>query len=106
MKEARPFMPFQWNLRVTTTVHNLYSILVGLSAIDHEAFELRLCDSVSSHNMIQILPKNDLSIFVFGLKITTSNGHNTLVGPIVNMASHGRPTIDALDVIKYDPCML
>ena len=59
-----------------------------------------------SHSMIKILLEDDLCIFIFGLKITTCNGHDTLICSIVNMTSHGGPIDNTFNMIKHDPCML
>ena len=58
------------------------------------------------HNMIEILQENYLSFFVRQLKVTTNNGYDMLISPIVDMASHGCPIFDTFDVIRHDSCML
>ena len=69
IKEASSFTTFHWNFGISATIHNLDSILVGLCAIHHESFKLGIEDSMSSHDLIEIFPKNHLSIFVFRLKV-------------------------------------
>ena len=56
--------------------------------------------------MIKILLENYLSIHVLKLEVVARNGHDALIGPIVNVARHGGPTGDTLDMVKHNPCIL
>ena len=60
---------------------------------------------MSSHDVIEIFPKNHLSILVFRLEVAAGNGHHPLIDGIIDMASHCHPTVDAFDIIKHEPCI-
>jgi hypothetical protein len=60
MEEARPLLVLHGNCGVTTAINHPDSILVCLSTIRHESLELRLWNSVPTHNIIQVLPENHL----------------------------------------------
>ena len=79
------------DLGITATVDNLDCIPIGLSAISHESLELQPRYTMPSHDVVEILPKDNLRVLVFGLKITACNGHDTLIFGIVNMTSYGGP---------------
>ena len=61
---------------------------------------------MSSHDMIEIFPKNHLSIFVFRLEGTTRNGHQLLISGVIDVTRHCRSIVDAFDMIGHDSCML
>ena len=94
------------NLGITATVDNPIRILVGLGAISHETLELWQWYSMSSHDVIEILPEDNLCVLVLGLKITACNGHDTLICSIINMTSRCSPIGNTFDVIKHDLGML
>jgi hypothetical protein len=60
MEEARPLLVLYGNCGVTTAVNHPDSILVCLSTIRHESLELRLWNTVPTHDIIQVLPKNHM----------------------------------------------
>jgi hypothetical protein len=47
-----------------------------------------------------------LSILVLQLEVAASDGHDAMVGSVVNVACHGGPLCDAFDMVGYDPSML
>ena len=94
------------NLGITATIDNSNHIPVGLGAISHETLELWQWYSMSSHDVIEILPEDNLCVLVLGLKITAYNGHDTLICSIINMTSHCSPIGNTFDVIKHDSGML
>jgi hypothetical protein len=61
MEKSRPFLVFHGNRGVTTAVYHPNSILVRLSTVCHESFELGLRNTVPCHNIIEVLPKYHLS---------------------------------------------
>jgi hypothetical protein len=50
---------------VTTAVYHLDNILVRLSTVRHESLELGLRNTVPCHNIIEVLPKYNLSSSIF-----------------------------------------
>ena len=56
--------------------------------------------------MIEVLLENYLNILVFGLKVTTHDGHDVLISPLVDVACLGGPISDLLDMIGHDPSIL
>ena len=94
------------NLGITATVDNSNRILVGLGTINHETLELWQWYTISSHDVIEILPEDNLCVLVLGLKITTCNGHDTLICSIIDMTSHCGPIGNTFDMIEHDPGML
>ena len=55
-----------------------------------------------SHDVIEILPEDNLYALVVELKITACNGHDMLICSIINMSSHCGPIGNMFDVIKHD----
>jgi hypothetical protein len=60
MEEARPLLVLHGNCGVTTAINHPDSIPVCLSTIRHESLELRLWNTVPTHDIIQVLPENHL----------------------------------------------
>jgi hypothetical protein len=60
MEEARPLLVLHGNCGITTTIYHPDSIPVCLSTIRHESLELRLWNTVPTHDIIQVLPENHL----------------------------------------------
>ena len=56
--------------------------------------------------MVEILSTNYVSIFVLGLEVATNDGEDSMVRPIVDVACHGGPIGDSLDMIEHDPRIL
>ena len=94
------------DLGITTTIDNPDYIPIGLSAISHESLELLLRYTMPNHDVVEILLEDNLRVFVFGLKITACNGHDTLKCRIVNLTSHSGPISNTFDMIKYYSGML
>jgi hypothetical protein len=61
VEEAHPFLVLHGNRGITTVVYHLDSIPVHLSTIRHESLELGLRNIVPCHNIIEVLPKYNLS---------------------------------------------
>ena len=106
VKITRSFTTKHGNLGILATVDNPNRIPVGLGAISHQTLELWQWYSMSSHDVIEILLEDNLCVLVLGLKITTCNGHDTLICSIINMTSHCSPIGNTFDMIKHDPGML
>ena len=47
-----------------------------------------------------------MSILVLGLEVTRSDICDVLLRPIVDVASHGGPIHDPLNIIRHDPSIL
>ena len=89
MEVACSFAPIDGNLRISRSVDNPYGISSGLRTICHESFQMRLGNSMLSHDMVEVVPKKHLNILVLGLEVATSDGHGGLLGSVVYVASHG-----------------
>jgi hypothetical protein len=61
MEKARPLLVFHGNCGVITAVYHLDSILVRLNNVCRESLELGLRTTVPCHNIIEVLPKYNLS---------------------------------------------
>jgi hypothetical protein len=92
--------PIDWILQISRSVNNPDSIPIGLRTFRHEAFEERLGDAMSSHDVVEVIPKKHLSILVLGLEVEAIDGHNALVGSVVYVAGHGgSPFGNAFDIV-------
>jgi hypothetical protein len=60
MKEARPLLVLHGHCGVTTAINHPDSIPICLGTIRHESLELRLWNTVPTHNIIQVLLENHL----------------------------------------------
>ena len=86
-------------------IHNPDNIPIDMCTIPHEFFKLGIGDSMSSYDVIEIFPKNHMSILVFKLKVTVDNGYNLLINQAINVVGHGHLTVDAFDMIGHDLCI-
>ena len=100
MKIASALLAGHRDLEITAIVDNLDCIPIGLNTISHESLELRRRYIMPSHDVIEILPKDNLHVIVFGLKIIACNGHDMLICGIINMTSHCSPISNTFDMIK------
>ena len=91
MEVACLLMAVDWIFNITAIVDNPNCIPLGLSTINHESLELYRTDTMPSHDVVEILLKNDLCIFALRLEITTYNSYNTLICRIAYMISQGGP---------------
>jgi hypothetical protein len=103
MEEAGPLLVLHGNWGVTTAINHPDCIPVCLSTIRHESLEHRLWNTVPCHYIIQVLPENHLRSTILELHIANRNGHHSTISGVVNVASHGGPILDTLDVIEHDP---
>ena len=101
IKIARPLMVEHKVFDITTIVDNSNRIPFGLNAIRHESLELMQRYAIPSHNMVEILLEDDLSILVLGLEITVWNGHDTLICGVIYMTNHGSPINNTFNMIGH-----
>jgi hypothetical protein len=94
------------NLRISRPVDNPHGIPIGLRTVSHKSFEVKLGNSMPSHDVVKVVPEKHLSILVLRLEVTASDGHDALVGSVVNVTCHGDPLGDAFDMVGHDPSML
>jgi hypothetical protein len=62
--------------------------------------------SILSHGTIKILPKNNLRHNILRLHSAACNDEYHAIFPIIHMACHGGPILEALDVVELDPRIL
>jgi hypothetical protein len=106
MKVAGSLASIDANIRISRPVNNHDGIPIGLRTVSHESFEVRFGNSMPSHNVVEVVPEQHLSILVLRLEVAASDGHDALVGPVVNVAGHGGPLGDSFDMVGHDPSML
>jgi hypothetical protein len=88
------------------SIDNPNCIPIGLCTVRHEPFEVNFSNAMSVHNFIEPMPKKALRRDILRLHITYCNSHNPAVGRVIDMASHGCPPLDTLDMVKHDPSIL
>jgi hypothetical protein len=106
MEKAGPLAALHYNLGIPGPVDDTHGVPVGLRTIGHESFKIRLWDSVSGHDVVEVVPKEHLGIFILQLEVTAGNRHDALIGGVIDMGGHGGPTCDSLDMVGHDPCSL
>jgi hypothetical protein len=52
------------NLRISRPVDNPDGIPIGLRTVSHESFEVGLGNSMPSHDVVEVVPEQHLSILV------------------------------------------
>ena len=87
-------------------VDDPYCVPIGLCTVRHEAFEVMLGNSMPSHDVVEVMLENHLSIIVLGSEVAANDGHDALVGSIVYVAGHGGPLGNVFDMVRHDPSML
>ena len=93
MEVAGFLTPINGNLWISGPIDNPDSIPIGLRTVCYEAFEVRLGDSMASHDVVEVVQEYHLSILVLGSKVTASDGHDALVGSVIYVAGHGGPFV-------------
>jgi hypothetical protein len=101
-KKTSALTTLHWNFGILWTIHNANIIPIGLRTVRHEAYKAWMWDTVSGHDVVEVLPEEHLGIFILRLEITTWNGHDPLISLIVDMSGHGGP----FDVIAHHPRVL
>ena len=96
----------RWELLDLRTRKQSDGIPIDWRIVCHKSFVVRLGNSMPTHDVLEVGPEKHLSIFVLILKNAASDGHDALVGFIVNVAGHGGPLGDAFDMVRRDPNML
>jgi hypothetical protein len=79
------------------------NILICLGTIYHEPFEIWICDTFFQNNGIQVLQKDTLGSNVVQLHVADNNKHYFVIDKVIDMASHGHPTLNTFDMIKHHP---
>ena len=72
MEVAGSLTPNNGNLWIFKLVDNPHGIPIGLRIVRHEAFEVRLGDSIACHDVVEVMPKKHLRILVLGLEVAAS----------------------------------
>ena len=106
MEVAGSFTPIDGNLWISEHVNNPHGIPIGSCTIRQKTFKVRLDDSMPGHDVVEVMPENNLSIIVLGLEVAASDGHDALVGSVVYVAGHGDPLGDTFDMVGHDPSTL
>jgi hypothetical protein len=78
MEVASFLAPLDRDLGISGAIDDPYDVPIGLYSVRHEAFEVRLLDSMSSHDVVEVMPEKHLSILVFGLEVAASDSHDVL----------------------------
>ena len=69
MEVACSLAPIDGNFWISKPIDNPHGIPIGLRTIRHEFFEVRLGNSMPSHDVVEVVPKKHLSILILRLKI-------------------------------------
>ena len=106
MKEVGPLLVLHGNCGITTALYHPDINLVCLSTFHHESLELGLRNTMPCHHIIEVLSKYHMRSSIFRLHIIDCNHHDLTLCRVIDVASHGGPLFDTLDVIEHDPCVL
>ena len=66
-------MVLDGNLRISGPVDNPHGIPIGLRIVRHESIEMRFGNSMPSHDVVEVVPKEHLSILVVRLEVAASD---------------------------------
>jgi hypothetical protein len=94
------------DLWVTTSIHYLDSIPIGLRIVRHEAFEVGILHAVLFHEIVEFSPHDTLDLRVLQLHVTYGDGHDLAIRCIVHVTRHCGPFLDMLDMVKHEPSVL
>jgi hypothetical protein len=103
MEQVGPLFVNHFHRRISSPINNAI-ILICLHTICHEPFENK--QTFPFNNCIQFFPHNTLNFSVLELHITNRNHHDLVIDRVINMISHGRPSLNTLYVIKHHPRIL
>ncbi len=103
MKKTSSFFVNCWFIWISTIINNLNYILIDLSTMGHEYFEVWIGNISIGHDLVWIPLHYTLNLYVFKLHITYCNRHHLVVKKIIHMACDCCPTLDMLYMIKHDP---
>jgi hypothetical protein len=71
MKKISALTTLHWNFGIPRTIHNASNVPIGLGTVDHEAYKGWMWDTVSGHDVVEILQEENLGILILRLEITT-----------------------------------
>ena len=106
MEVAGSLASINGDLRISRPIDNPHRVPIGLRTVSHEPFEVRLGNSMPSHDVVEVVPEKHLSILVLGLEVAASDGHDALVGSVIHVAGHGGPLGHTFDMVRHDPSVL
>jgi hypothetical protein len=106
MKKTSALTTLHGNFGISRTIHNANSVPIGLGTVGHEAYKVWMWDTVAGHDVVEVLPEENLGILILRLEITAGNGHDPLKSSIVHMSGHSGPPFDPFDVIGHHPRIL
>jgi hypothetical protein len=101
MEETSALSVLHEDLCITTAIDDSDSILIGLSTVRYEAFEVGILDAVLCHEIVEFFPHDTLDLGVLRLHVTYGNGHDLAIRCIVHVTRHCGPFFHTLDMVKH-----
>jgi hypothetical protein len=91
MEVATSLAPLDRIFGMSGAVDDPHNVPISLRIIRHEDFEVWLRDSMPSHDVVEVMPKKTLEHPFLGFEVIASDGHDTLIGPVIHVVSHDGP---------------
>jgi hypothetical protein len=64
MKKTSALTTFHCNFGIFRTIHNANNVPIGLGTVRHEAYKSWMWDTVSGHDVVEVLPEQHLGILI------------------------------------------
>jgi hypothetical protein len=106
VEETSTLSVLHGDLWITTAIDDSDSILIGLSTVRHEAFEVGILDAILCHEIVEFSPHDTLDLGVFQLHVIYGDGHDLAIRCIIHVTHHCGPFFDTLDMVKHEPSVL
>jgi hypothetical protein len=103
MEKTSMFLVNQLHNGNFSPINNKDNILICLGIVYHEAFEIWIRYTFLQNSGIQLPPKYTLDFSVFCLHIKNINKRYFAIDRVIDMASHGCPTLNMFNMIKHHP---
>ncbi len=106
MEKTCPLFINHLHHRISSPINNVNNIIICLGTIRHEPFENGRIQPFLLNNCVQLPPHNALHFGVLKLHVIDCNRHDLIIDQVINMTSHGHPSLNTLYVIEHHPNIL
>lgn len=106
LEKIGPLIVNHLDNRNSSPLNNVNNIPICLCTIRHEPLENGCTQPFLLNNYVQLPPQNALNFYVFKLHVIDHNYHDLVVHQVINMRSHGRPSLNSFYMIEHHPYIL
>ncbi len=101
MEKTCPLFVNHLDHKISSFINNPNNIPVCLHTICHKPFKHKCTQPFLLTNYLQCHLQHALNFHVLGLHVTNCNHHDLIIDRVINVISHGHPSLNSLYVIKH-----